>query len=618
MNLQFANFKKSTLNLLGTAVLTLIPITANATCPTGQEQYDRLDFIGKDDTVVSVDHRGDMSGKVPENSLLAFQGSYKKCRHAIETDVRLSKDGALMVFHDANIGRVLETGYNPETNSGPNPPISSLTQQEIQSKQMHSVNWDVTSQYVPTVNEVISDYIANNGQSLFYFDIKDEKAIIMVAKAISEEAKTHPDVLKRFIVKFGMEHVPTYEKWQELLIKEGANSAVMANPYISPWGAEKINKMDIPNPPGEQYEDNTSRAVASWARQPAKLVPNVEVVIKNSDDFITTTKRLSDQGIYEKPTSLESDNTFKGSMARMISIIKSKQKALGLFVPNPDFIQWKKDKVTQGVTIKSTTDGRQLNIESAYILNTGNCCYTMEERLGPNEQEDIRMNLAWARSIGANVITVDDPDSVDTYYRMQDELDKVAIPVTVKPSKEMNSVLSRQLNLLDNFPKENSIFIKPWLGEAAWGWGGVVCLWDNFDGDHYAWTYRCDYANATADGYHKIFHTKVIEKHKYSSEAGAAIQIFNENSEYCLTIDRDAQRRLLWEKNCNTVEDKSLFIFDRNHLIPVRYYHSETGRKMVRNVNQGMYGLDMYGSLTVDNYVEDDTWGLWGIYNSSN
>ncbi|MBV2189299.1 hypothetical protein [Providencia rettgeri] len=110
----------------------------------------------------------------------------------------------------------------------------------------------------------------------------------------------------------------------------------------------------------------------------------------------------------------------------------------------------------------------------------------------------------------------------------------------------------------------------------------------------------------------------MIEKHKYSSEVGAAIQIFNENSEYCLTIDRDAQRRLLWGKNCNTAEDNSLFIFDRNHLIPVRYYHSETGRKMVRNVNEGMYGFDIYGSLIVDHYVEDDTWGLWGIYNSSN
>ncbi|SPZ22615.1 cytoplasmic glycerophosphodiester phosphodiesterase [Providencia rettgeri] len=189
MNLQFANFKKSTLNLLGTAVLTLIPITANATCPTGQEQYDRLDFIGKDDTVVSVDHRGDMSGKVPENSLLAFQGSYKKCRHAIETDVRLSKDGALMVFHDANIGRVLETGYNPETNSGPNPPISSLTQQEIQSKQMHSVNWDVTSQYVPTVNEVISDYIANNGQSLFILILKMKKQLLWLRKRFLKKLK---------------------------------------------------------------------------------------------------------------------------------------------------------------------------------------------------------------------------------------------------------------------------------------------------------------------------------------------------------------------------------------------------------------------------------------------
>ncbi|MDH2321341.1 glycerophosphodiester phosphodiesterase family protein [Providencia rettgeri] len=614
MNPQSNRLYKTKLIILATIVSALIPISGNAACPTGQEQYDRLEFIGKDDTVVTVDHRGDMSGSVPENSLIAFRGSYKKCRHAIETDIRLSKDGALMVFHDANIGRVLEQKYNPDRNTGPNPSISSLTQAEIQAKKMRIVNWDVTNQSVPTVEEVISDYLANSGQALFYFDVKEEKAIGKVAKAISDQAQNHPDVLKRFIVKFGMEHVPTYEKWVELLAKEGANSAVMANPYISPWGAEKINKMNIPNPPGETYKDNTSRAVASWARQPAKLVPNVEVVIKNSQDFIATIKEKSAQGIYEKPTTLNADNTFDGTMARMITIIKAKKKALGIFVPNPDYIQWRSDLVSQGVTVKNLDKNRQIDIEEAYFYNTGYCCYTMEERLGPNEKEDMRMNLTWARSIGANVITVDDPDSVDTFFRMNRELDTIAIPVTVKPTLEMNSVLSRQLKLVD-FPEVNNINIKPWMGDAAWGWGGVVCLWDNPRSDHYAWTYHCDFSNDKDSTYKKLLHTKIVKKHSHHDVLGDAIQIFNHDFSYCLSNILNDDDLYLWMQDCSSSNEKSLFILDFNRLLPLLNYYDPWGPMMITSRNEAVWDFKYYGTLLKAPLNDVDDWAKWGFFN---
>ncbi|EPG7577196.1 glycerophosphodiester phosphodiesterase family protein [Providencia huaxiensis] len=612
MNLQFANFKKNTLFLLSTAILALIPITANATCPTGQEQYDRLDFIGKDDTVVSVDHRGDMNGEVPENSLLAFQGSYKKCRHAIETDVRLSRDGLLMVFHDANIGRVLEMNYNPDKNTGPNPSVSSLSGEEIKSKKMLTVNRAVTNQVVPTVEEVIADYIKNEGQSFVYFDVKEKEAIGKVARAITVAAEKKPDVLKRFIVKFDMAHAPTYEHWLKMIKSEYADPSVMANPYISPWGSEKINKMDIPNPPGETYSDNTSRAVASWARQPAKLVPNVEVVIKNSQDFISTIKNQSEQGIFEKPASLKPDNTFDGSMARMITIIKSKQKALGLFVPDPDYIQWRKDIVTQGVTVKNLDNNRQIDIEEAYFYNTGYCCYTMTDRLGPDEKDDIRMNLSWARGIGANVITVDDPDTVDTFFKMRSELDTVAIPVTVKPTLAMNSVLSRQLKLVD-FPTENSLNIKPWMGEPAWGWGGVVCLWDNAKSNHYAWTYHCDYSTDKEGEYKKLMHTRLVKKYIYQGAFGDAIQVYNFDYSYCLTNNKDDEGLYLWKKDCSASDIHTLFIFDFNRLLPV----SDGGKKMVTSGNEAMWWGKYYGTLFEADLSDNDTWAQWGIFNAT-
>lgn len=614
MNIQSRNVRPTILSAISIAILISISGSTNAACPTGKEQYDRLEFIGKDDTVVTVDHRGDMSGTVPENSLTAFNGSYTKCRAGIETDVRLSKDGALMVFHDANIGRVLEQSYNPDTNTGPNPSISSLTKSEIQSKKMRTVNWGQTDQIVPTVQEVIGDYIKNKGNSLFYFDVKEKAAIEKVAAAISAAATLNPEIAQRFIVKFGMEHYPTYEKWQKMLSDNNLNSAVMANPYISPWGSDAINKDTIPNPPGEEYKDNTSRAVASWARQPAKLVPNVEVVIKNSQDFIKTIKSNSDQGIFEIPDGLTADNTFDGTMARMVAIIKTKKKALGLFVPDPDYIQWRTDIVSQGVTVKNVSNNTQLNIEGAFFNNTGSCCYQLDDKLADNEKEDIRMNLAWARGIGANIITVDDPDSVDTFFRMRSELDKVAIPNTVKPTLAMNSVLSRQLKLVD-FPTENSINIKPWMGQPAFAWGGVVCLWDNPESDHYAWTYRCDNSNDSDGKYKKLLHSRIIKKHPMSSALGDAIQIFNYDHSYCLTNIADDHGIFLWKQECASSDLHSLFILDYNRLLPITTYYSNGGPKMVTSKNEALWNFNYYGTLLEANLSSTDDWAQWGFFN---
>ncbi len=51
-----------------------------------------------------VAHRG-LHGEIPENSKSAFRAAIK-AGYAIETDVRLSKDGALVLFHDDNLFRM--------------------------------------------------------------------------------------------------------------------------------------------------------------------------------------------------------------------------------------------------------------------------------------------------------------------------------------------------------------------------------------------------------------------------------------------------------------------------------------------------------------------------------
>ncbi|MDE7454853.1 MAG: glycerophosphodiester phosphodiesterase, partial [Clostridia bacterium] len=58
-------------------------------------------------TETYVAHRGlfDNNNGVPENSLPAFSKAVEQ-GYAIETDVQMSKDGVLVVFHDDSLKRM--------------------------------------------------------------------------------------------------------------------------------------------------------------------------------------------------------------------------------------------------------------------------------------------------------------------------------------------------------------------------------------------------------------------------------------------------------------------------------------------------------------------------------
>jgi glycerophosphoryl diester phosphodiesterase len=59
--------------------------------------------LGKPRPLV-IAHRG-YSGKFPENTLAAFQGAIETGADMIELDVHLTRDGALLVTHDFELGR---------------------------------------------------------------------------------------------------------------------------------------------------------------------------------------------------------------------------------------------------------------------------------------------------------------------------------------------------------------------------------------------------------------------------------------------------------------------------------------------------------------------------------
>ncbi len=64
------------------------------------------DKSSKKDKITPIAHRGG-NEVAPENTLAAFKDSYDLGYRWLETDVRLSKDKILYVFHDENLSRLL-------------------------------------------------------------------------------------------------------------------------------------------------------------------------------------------------------------------------------------------------------------------------------------------------------------------------------------------------------------------------------------------------------------------------------------------------------------------------------------------------------------------------------
>jgi glycerophosphoryl diester phosphodiesterase len=74
------------------------------------------------DKTLVIAHRG-YSAQFPENTLAAFQGAIAAEANMIELDVHLTRDGALLVTHDFQLGR---------TSNGKGP-LSALTSRELRS-----------------------------------------------------------------------------------------------------------------------------------------------------------------------------------------------------------------------------------------------------------------------------------------------------------------------------------------------------------------------------------------------------------------------------------------------------------------------------------------------------
>lgn len=138
---------------------------------------------------IPVAHRGLHNDTFPENSMSAFRAAVRE-GYTIETDVRLSKDGQLVVFHDESLLRMTGANLN----------VADCTAEELSRLKLGESN-----ERIPLFSDFLT---AINGQVPLLIEIKNMPSV---------NAKTYigkiADALKDYLGTFAVQSFsPFYVK----------------------------------------------------------------------------------------------------------------------------------------------------------------------------------------------------------------------------------------------------------------------------------------------------------------------------------------------------------------------------------------------------------------------
>jgi glycerophosphoryl diester phosphodiesterase len=98
-----------------------------------------------------IAHRGGAQEST-ENTIGAFQRAVKIGAAGIETDIRLTRDGVIVVYHDEYFGRVEGLSERQRTRR-----VSDLTYSELAASTLIPVGDDNGSRHVPTLDDLLAN-----------------------------------------------------------------------------------------------------------------------------------------------------------------------------------------------------------------------------------------------------------------------------------------------------------------------------------------------------------------------------------------------------------------------------------------------------------------------------
>ena len=120
-------------------------------CPSDADEKQYDGFANR-----SYAHRGLHGGDIPENSLAAFEAA-AAAGYGIELDIRMSKDGKVIVFHDDDFSRMCSDGRTPE---------------QTGYLQISSLHLSGTEQRIPLLEQALS---AVSGRVPLIIEFKTQK-----------------------------------------------------------------------------------------------------------------------------------------------------------------------------------------------------------------------------------------------------------------------------------------------------------------------------------------------------------------------------------------------------------------------------------------------------------
>lgn len=160
----------------------LILFVANAPILFAQQPATKLTdvFTGKSKSILVAAHRGDWR-IAPENSLKALQSCIEQGFDMMELDVKMTKDGILVVMHDQTIDRT--------TNGKGN--VSDYTLEEIRKFRLRNGLGRVTNNEIPTFKELM---LVAKGKILINVD-KGNDHLNEVFEVLKETGTTNQSIV---------------------------------------------------------------------------------------------------------------------------------------------------------------------------------------------------------------------------------------------------------------------------------------------------------------------------------------------------------------------------------------------------------------------------------------
>ena len=178
-------------------------------------------------------HRGLWNERIPENSLTAFEAAARR-GYAIELDVRPTRDGVLVVFHDDDLKRMC----------GKNALVRDLTFRELRALSLKG-----TGEVIPSLSEVLR---LINGRVPLLIEVKGERPDPKFCLALAEmlDAYSGAIAIESFspiILNWFKKHRPSYARGQLVttLLKDGGFKRWAASILLSNLAFNFLSRPDF-------------------------------------------------------------------------------------------------------------------------------------------------------------------------------------------------------------------------------------------------------------------------------------------------------------------------------------------------------------------------------------